>query len=292
MKTKLFIIIVSFWLGLNAYSQLNYFLPDSNAYFSVSLWKFWFQGDTIIESKKYKKVFVQPGTPADFNQATYYASVREDTIREKIYCIQKDDGIERLIYDFSLNAGDTASIYSYWPFGRYPEKISIKVKNVDSIQIDGLFRKRINVHYIEESAFTDSWIEGIGSQYGLFYPLARGYLVDLGLPELLCVHLDNTIIYQTSNCCYKDILLGIYENAQHRFKVYPNPAKNILHVERDINSKDQIQYYIINNQGIIFEKGILPPDYIDISILDKGFYFILLFNDTKPLLYSTKFIKL
>jgi hypothetical protein len=63
------------------FSQLEYFLPDSNAYFSISPFKFWFQGDTSIESKVYKKVYMQQGdTLADFTHATYYAALREDTL--------------------------------------------------------------------------------------------------------------------------------------------------------------------------------------------------------------------
>ena len=47
---KILIILVFCGFALSSYSQLNYFLPDSNAYFSVYNYKFWFQGDTIIFS--------------------------------------------------------------------------------------------------------------------------------------------------------------------------------------------------------------------------------------------------
>jgi hypothetical protein len=140
---KKLVVILFFWgLVINSYCQLNYFLPDSNAYFSVSPYKFWFQGDTIISDIKYKKVFKQFwDSIADFNRATYYASVREDTLSERIYCIQKDDGVERLIADFSLKTGDTLSVFSFWPFGT-PEKKNIKVGNIDSIYINNTYRKK------------------------------------------------------------------------------------------------------------------------------------------------------
>lgn len=287
---KLLIISVLCGFVINSYSQLNYFLPDSNAYFSVSSFKFWFQGDTIIDSKKYKAVFQQHGDViADFNKATYYAAVREDTIGEKIYCIRKFDEIERLICDFSLNADDTASIYTFWPAGT-PIKKLITVKTVDSIEISGQYRKRINVANEYESS--DSWIEGIGSTFGLFYPSADDGNVDLGLPRLLCVHVNSDIIYQISDNCYEEIYVGINENTQYSFKVYPNPAKNILNIEREENSGNQFQYYIINSQGYLVDKGVLPPDYIDISILEKGVYFIGLYNKNTPIVYSNKFVKI
>jgi len=166
---KLLITFVLLGLAINSYSQLKFFLPDSNAYFSISSYKFWFQGDTIINNKKYKKVFQQNyDTIADFNKAIYYAGVREDTINEKIICIQKDDGIERLLADFSLNPSDTTSVYSFWPFGS-PEKKLVNVKNVDSIQINDFYRKRINIDHGYLN-YEESWIEGIGSTFGLFYP--------------------------------------------------------------------------------------------------------------------------
>jgi hypothetical protein len=287
---KLLIISVFWGLVIDSYSQLNYFLPDSNAYFSVSSYKLWFQGDTTIDSKKYKKVFQQRwDSIADLNKATYYAAVREDTLNERIYCIQKDDGIERLIYDFSLNEGDTATIYSFWPFGT-PVKKLIKVKNVDSIQISGQFRKRINLDPYVNSNYSESWIEGIGSTFGLFFPSAYGW-ADLGIPKLLCVHLNNAIIYQTSNYCYKELLVGVFENTQDVFKIYPSPVKNILNIERGENLGNQFQYYIINNQGVIVKEGVLPPDFIDISFLKEGLYIISLFNETMSLRYSNKFIK-
>jgi hypothetical protein len=288
---KLLIISVLCVFVINSYSQLNYFLPDSNAYFSVFHYKYWFQGDTIINSKKYKSVFRQSGDViADFNRAAYYAAVREDTIGEKIYCIKKDDGIERLLYDFSLNAGDTASIYTFWPL-EIPRETLIKVINVDSIEISGQYRKRINL--VPEFEIPESWIEGIGSTYGLFYPAANDGNPEISIPVLLCVHLNNDIIYQISDNCYSEIWVdGINENTQYSFKVYPNPAKNILNIERGENSGNQFQYYIINSQGHIVGKGELPPDYIDISILEKGVYFIGLYNKNTPIVYSNKFVKL
>jgi hypothetical protein len=80
------ILITSVFLGLalSSYSQLKHFFPDSNAYFSVSWMKFWFQGDTIIENMKYKKVYWQThDSIADFKKTQYFAAMREDTIAKK-----------------------------------------------------------------------------------------------------------------------------------------------------------------------------------------------------------------
>src|SRR5574344_976072 len=294
---KLFIILVFCGLGLISYSQLNYFLSDSNAYFSVGYYKFWFQGDTVISNKQYKKVFRQIfDTVADFNRATYYAAVREDTLNEKIYCIQTNYGIERLICDFSLNAEDTVSVYCFWASENYPGLEFIEVHSVDSIQINNQFRKRINIKNGYSIDYEESWIEGIGSTFGLFFPSAYG-VVDLGaIPELLCIHINDTMIYQNSfynNCYYYEEIPepnGIRENTENNIKLYPNPANNILNIEHTIKSDTQIQYYIINSCGVVYKEGVLTSNIIDISLFEKGLYFIMISYDKQN--YTNKFVKL
>ncbi len=290
---KLLIITVFLGLALSSYSQLNYFLPDSNSYFSVSPYKFWFQGDTIIYNKKYKKVFQQNGDSiADFNKATYYAAVREDTLNEKIYCIQNDDGIERLISDFSLNVGDTVSVYSFWPFGS-PRLVTVKIKSIDSILIYDKYRKRLNIDEAQGCLGEgESWIEGIGSTLGLFFPYS--VVPDLGCTELLCVHINDTVVYQNPfyEDCYEDILLGIIETNQDFLEVYPTIVKDNLIVVTRNNLHIPYQYNILSTQGIKVENGSLNANCIDVSFLKEGFYFIILYDKkNKSKAYINKFIK-
>ena len=279
---KLLITSVLCGLAMSSYSQLKYFFPDSNAYFSVNWNKYWFQGDTVIENLKYKKVYVQSlDSIADFNKARYYEAVREDTIGGKIYCGPY------LLYDFSVNVGDTVSYYSLWT-GKSREVI----KSIDSILIDGQYRRRINfIHYegwSEEE--TESWIEGIGSTNGLFSP---GYynLSSGTAPKLLCVHVDGKIIYQTHDKCYiPRSLINIVENKNETFKIYPTIVNNFLYIETDENIED-FNYKIISIQGQIISGGILA-NIVNVSNLNKGFYFIVI-SDNKNIKYKVhKFVKL
>jgi len=290
---KLLIISVFLGLGLSSYSQLEYFLPDSNAYFSVSPYKFWFQGDTTIGNKKYKKVFQQSGDiVADFQKATYYAAVREDTLAEKIYCIQKDDGIERLLSDFSLNEGDTISVFTFWGH----EQINIKVKNVDSILIHSNYRKQVNFEHegpVSEE-LKEAWIEGIGSTYGLFYPGAILHSIEVDYPRLLCVHIDDTLYYQKPNVsnCYQDFLVGINETMQSNISVFPTITSEYLYIDNlDYNySKNDLKYQIINTQGKVLKSGNIK-DSINVSILTQGLYFITIYDIDNVKILIKKFIK-
>ena len=290
---KLLITSVLIGLACSAFSQFKYFFPDSNAYFSVANIKYWFQGDTVIKNVKYKKIYLQHSfyDTIDFSRAGYYAAIREDTMAEKVYCIYNywaDEGKEYLLYDFSVNVGDTLGIcdYTFW-------YIQAVVKSIDSLFIDGSYRKRINfdngVMYGKES-----WIEGIGSTYGLFYagvPDATNFYC---LELLRCVHIDGRLIYQADDTCYQQYgcyippPVNITEHKEETFKIYPTIAENILYIETDVNTEN-FEYKIMNIQGQIINSGMITNT-ISISNLSSGFYFIAIL-DSKRYIKTQKFIK-
>jgi hypothetical protein len=287
MKKIIFItcclLLSIFGVVFNSYSQLNHFFPDSNAYFSVSAYKFYFHGDTLIDSKKYKKVF----THSVFSNSNYLAAVREDTIGMKIYSFFNDDHQERLIYDFSLEAGDTASIYTYWPF-RTAEKKHIKVVHVDSILINNQYRRRLEIER------GDFWVEGIGSiEWGLFFPVPFGW-ADLGLPKLLCIHENDLMIWQRPgyNTCFEDIDVSISEKNPFSFHVFPTATRDMLYIKTSLNLGDTFRYKIFNNQGMELTSGLLETESIEVSFLKAGLYYLAIYDKGyNSKYYIQKFIK-
>ncbi|MDR1739457.1 MAG: T9SS type A sorting domain-containing protein, partial [Bacteroidales bacterium] len=106
-------------------------------------------GDTVIDSKQYKKMLY--GCPQ--NQS-YFGAFREQD--KKVFFIENNSGNERLVYDFSLNTGDTFVRYD----GVSDSYIMI-VSSIDTINIGGGLRKRIN--FVERTDYNGgAWIEGIG----------------------------------------------------------------------------------------------------------------------------------
>jgi hypothetical protein len=290
---KRFIIFsIIFLLGAKAWTQTEFFLPDTNSYFSVSTYKYWFHGDTLIDGMTYKKVFQQEYEPtADIRNAQYFASVREDTLNERIYCIQKDDGIERLLYDFSLEPGDTISVYSFWPFFN-AEKRWVEVINVDSVKINDQYRKRISL--LSEFNNEDIWIEGIGSTFGLFFSFPFAW-ADVGLPELLCLTINDTTYdlnpYQDG--CYLEIWVSIDEVNKAAFKIYPTKVKDKLIIERSNQDDRELLYFIVDVQGTTIQYGRLDSSSIDVSFLQEGKYFLVIQNKGKTLPCNAyKFIKI
>lgn len=276
----------------DCFAQLNHFLPDSNACFSVNDNKYWFEGDTIIENKYYKKVYLQyHDSIADFTKATYYAAVREDTIGEKIYCIQTYDGVERLLADFSLKKGEDTEVWSFFPtpYAR-PWPTYSYVEEVDSVLINNKYRKRLKIRETYQFG-GEYWIEGIGSTCGLFTPYVN--VADAGeATVLLCVIVNDVLYYQHpyfNTCYYSPIGVGINEVDHQYLKIYPTIADNRLIVETD-NLDSFNRYEILNTQGQSILKGILSTNKIDISNMVSGFYFLLVYSeDNLPNL--TKFVK-
>jgi hypothetical protein len=276
----------------NSYAQLNYFFPDSNSYFSVSYIKYWFQGDTVIDNLKYKKVYEQiHDSIADFDRAYYYAAIREDTVTEKIYCYY--DNEEYLLYDFSVKIGETIRFYSFW--GRLREREQI-VESIDSVLIDGYYRKKINFDDGYQTGGIESWIEGIGSTHGLFFAGSFDEVDGMDWTHLLCVHIEGRLIYESNenlyskyNCFIAESKVNIIENISEISKIYPNIVQDFLFVE--FMNEDSYFYEIFNMQGIEVKSDILGADYINVSTLKQGFYIIRFLNNKEQKTHTEKFIK-
>ena len=284
------IVFISFLIMLctASFAQLRYFFPDSNACFSACEYKYWFNGDTTINGLKYKAVYMQyMDSVPNIDRANYYAAVREDTLAEKVYCFQAEDTMERLLYDFSLVEGDEASVYNYWP---WKEEMPIRVESVDSILINGSYRKRIVLmEYCDDIVW---WIEGIGSTLGTFEP-APYCVVDVGDIFLLCVEIDGELIYQQYpeiNGCYYVTSIGkVDELEMESIVVYPTIADDILNIEHSDFFDNGYKYSIYNILGDKIADGELDSDTINVSCLKSGMYMIVLYKSDN--IYSNRFIK-
>lgn len=287
---KLIIGFICLSAVLSIHSELKYFLPDSNAYFSVSWYKFWFEGDTVINNISYKKVFSQWGETPDFNYAYYYAAVREDTIAERIYCYHKYDEQEYLIADFSGEPGDILTVFNYF-YGDSRNEIEVEIESVDEILIDGNYRKRINI-VDRYGVFPESWIEGIGSTNGLFFPGNMG-IADIGTAKLICIHVNNELYFRNcedfeefgycEKCYFNDTAI------KHTFiNKHATVTEDKLYVS--IRDNALYNYAVYDSSGAKIAEGASSSDYIDVSSLKQGLYFMQL--SYGKAVESFKFIKL
>ena len=96
---------------------------------SVQRGKYTAAKDTLLFTKTYKKFYQMYMMPA-FPLNSHVGYLREDTVNRKVYFMDKTTFLEELLYDFSMNVGD--SIFMNFPSTTPPfPKGYYKVKAID-----------------------------------------------------------------------------------------------------------------------------------------------------------------
>ncbi|MBK9105983.1 MAG: T9SS type A sorting domain-containing protein [Saprospiraceae bacterium] len=269
-----------YWIYLNYYISGDHLLPVSGHAIT-------FEGDTIINSLSYKKVYkhlLKGGHPCMYPpcwEFTYpyqtesksvISFIREDTLEKQIYNLpllnwEFCDTAEHLIFDYSLGIGDTVNscIYDFILAGLITET---PAGIVDSIGARDLFGKSRNTIFTTgylpygQDYFIQpiSIVEGVGLELaGIFFnPLS--VLIDF------CEGGINPCQLLSSN-------FGI-ENPKP-INIFPNPTKGILHVSSEEVEIKSIRIY--STMGLFLAEFPITNS-IDISNLEKGIYFLELIS--------------
>lgn len=181
--------------------------------------------DTLIDGISYKKLFYSPD--GDTSNSFYYGGIFEDSLRRVHYCghdsphqpdfISSTSGyMSGIIYDFSIKVGDTLLMDDL-----------LIVTRIDTIDLGGVLRKRFHFEYMD---FT--WIEGIGSTYGLlFYNGMKPLCEYCSWNKLLCVIQNDSLIYHwgTDNCFTTNTITS--PESTPSITAYPNPTKDRITLE-------------------------------------------------------------
>lgn len=146
--------------------------------------------DTIINELKYSKIYLLNDSVFDANTAIYVGALREDS-NKRIwlkkgpvvepyndsqwwnYCNSYICDKELLLYDFSVNEGDTIKEGNFTVFFSDDNAVTVVVDKIDTILVENSPRKRISFAYYDnysKSKGWSYWVEGIGSLNGLFFP--------------------------------------------------------------------------------------------------------------------------
>ena len=204
-----------------------------------------------------------------------YFFIREDSSK-KVFLYQtpnmqfNTDTSEILLYDFNLQPGDTFKI------NRFNGQLKSIVDSIEMLNIGGQLRKRF---YINRLGYGPNltWIEGIGSSFGLF---GNYYIPFEGWHSLLCYN-DSLINYISPeyNDCIGYNPLNINEKADNFIiKIYPNPASDYIYIE---NIKEKARIEIYNMSGIIQLTADANGDSnINIRNLPDGLYLIKIQTDS------------
>ncbi len=150
-------------------------------------------GDTTLNGQDYNLI---TATEADCYEV--HASNYKDFIRtegQQVYILYKDSTEEQLLYDFSLEEGDTVAVDNYGCM--YLDSFLV-VESVDEMMLNGESHKVINF----QSA---SWVEGIGNFFvvSVTHPVyGSSAQLDPDWYELLCFSQNgeqifaDTFVYQ------------------------------------------------------------------------------------------------
>lgn len=222
-------------------------------------------GDTIINSTSYHKIYLG-SSPFNDNNATYYGAYREDS-NKKIWLVRKQTNTEILYYDFSLNAGDN------FCFETQPSGLTcLQVDYVDNILINGVNRRQIHFSY---GGQTDVWIEGIGSiskDWGGVWSFVGNMEVYLNC------YTENAIALY-GNCDYPTNIKQGLSNLSN-ISIYPNPSQNSIIVDILNSQSDNLSLDIYSAIGV---KDLSISDFnsknpVDISGLQNGQYYVVISN--------------
>lgn len=244
-----------------------------------AVYRYGFGEEVEIESFTYRNierldynpsgtVFCPPFTAeSEWNTTDFF--VRENVEERKVYFKLDQDEEEFVLYDFSLEVGDSIST----PFNINDEYYHVLEIN-DVNLVDGTV--------VQEYVFSGGtgsfdgnfkYIESVGSELSTFGDFGMG----IGFhSELLCAEINDNLIYD-GNC--SGYVLETEEENQNKFRVYPNPTANFINIEFEnyLDSKAQI----VDATGRLVQSIQLnaSPQRINLEDLDPGIYFLVITND-------------
>ena len=244
--------------------------------------------DTIINAINYKQVDLCNNSGSD-----YFGALRYDLGR--VYIVPKDSISEYLLYNFTLNSGDTAEVIlmngsAEWPSVDY-SFTDVVIQGVDTITVNGTQRRRLDTG----GAF---WIEGIGNTQGLF--MEPWINVSMYFRELICMNANDTLIYDYNGfpqgieqgipgTC--GLTLGMFDHSQSvpTWGIFPNPSSGqfTLNIE---NESGRVTITNLSGEILFFQE--VPQGETEIALQNfvAGVYIIKLENQhsisTKRLVIS------
>lgn len=200
--------------------SVSYWNFNTVSYVCWNTWHYGITGDTVIGNETYHKVAVNNYfmnvTDTSFNPATasYVAGIREDAAK-KVHVIMSADSVEKVLYDFSLNVGDT------FYFDYFQQGAGV-VTLIDSVLVGSSYRKQW--HLADQFSAEHIWIEGTGSLDGILqYQEVSSFST-----HLTCHSHHSQMLYTLSGDCHCDNSLRIDEHTQPAFSLYPNPSGDVF----------------------------------------------------------------
>ncbi len=282
---RIIISIISTLAVLSVFSQNQNYLVSENALWSTvevhclpngnlySSYHNKMEGDSVLGNLTYKKLWRCNSESLD--DWFFYGLIREDDQHKVFY---KPIGYnEGLIYHFGVEEGDT--VFALNTGLNSMDTLHFKVTTIDSVELLDGFKMRIILHEFNNDK-EEVWIEGMGSLYGLLNSCNNAYGAVCGGYESLCFEKNNVLIYQNAsyNTCHYSALVDVMENAGSPFKIYPNPAKDLINIQLDdlalLKNDLKVELYSMNGKKISEKKLVKNKNALYLPLVNQGFYIL------------------
>lgn len=228
---------------------LHGFFNDSIQYTNI---------DTIFIGNTYRMYsdyrFYLPGVYNDSSFGTglhAYYFLREDALSKKVYLLNPTRTAENILYDFSLNVGDTFPVIP-------PTNIPFYLVNIDSVLINADYRKRFTFEStVPAGVFTTIWIEGIGNItniLGSYTPTTASNLTVCAYENSIVV-LDQTqsnFLYPPVSYDCSFLLTGYNDISQTVFEkmdILPNPFNERVSINITLHRPQKISVKLYDMMG-------------------------------------------
>lgn len=279
--------------------------PDSNCVWNVG-WSsnashiIKIHGDSVLNNLQYKKYYISYDTSFTNAQYTFKALIRQDNLSKRVYGVSNGSNQEKLLYDFSLNVNDTISVNTLLLVHGFPR---VKVVAKDSILIAGQFRKRLTLtsgYSWSANVLYERWIEGVGSDFGVFLNGLCSYVVfDVCYPKLNCQTVNGQLVYGSNGHCFSQPCGTGVGNAETSMEtatevvIYPNPGKGLFTVSLPYQKRSsEFRLAIYDIMGSQIRNLIVHSDTkVDLSDLADGIYLLKVFTSHGQEIYRSKLIK-
>jgi len=295
-KTILYLIIFLFY-NLHVNSQEYHQLLDHESEWHLTSCSstcindvYYTNGDTTYNGYQYKIL-----NGYHYISRTFW--LREDVFEKHIF-LSYDNGksrIEVLLYDFSLQIGDTILLSN--PITPFPSNGGFY--KVDSIVSQNLLDNKSHKFFFlsptdsnQSSDELPVWIEGIG---GLTLINGPGGTPDINrVGKISCYFNDGFLSYSQLDSldrCTVKYVTGLKEIQRHSNSIYPTIFESILRLE-DVSEVSEVVIYSLRGEEV-YRRKLNHQSYenLELSHLEKGFYVIRLYDNNLPVV-SKKIVKL
>lgn len=297
---KKLLIVFMFLMTLTASAQTSIYhpFPDSNATWcayaasnnsgqlSETYATYELNGQAIINGIMYNRLLQYKYLPSSAIDTTTLF-IRQDIALKKVWIYIPSTNSDTILYDFNLQVGDTLNQREYWAINFGPLDYWI-VSSIDSILIDGNYRKQFHYSRTSNPTCFSSMIEGIGADHGLLFLPQTCFEY---FAALRAFYQSGTLLYGDSLYPCHDFTAGVTEiKIKKSISISPNPFHSSAQLEFNFDfANAELQIYNTLGLQVRKQKIISPTTTINRDGLKDGIYYYQIIN-YKGNLTSGKFV--